>query len=128
MQRTNRKADRSEHPLDLVLAAFVHRQFDLGGREASRPRRRSPPVVELEALFELAERLVARLTLDLGLVDLLDLVARVGEPVRELAVVREQQSPGRVGVESADRDEADSAIGDELEQTLYLSGSPEATL
>ena len=62
-------------------------------------------VLELDAVGEAAERVAARPALDLGDVDLLDLVARVGEPVRELAVVREQERAGRVGVEAADRDD-----------------------
>ena len=53
-------------------------------------------------VLELLERVVGRVALDLGLVDLLDLVARMREPVRELAVVREQERAGRVGVEAAD--------------------------
>src|SRR5207249_823147 len=44
--------------------------------------------------------------LNLGLVDLLHAVARVREPVRERPVVREQERAGRVGVESADGDDA----------------------
>jgi len=34
----------------------------------------------------------------------------MGEPVRELSVVREQQGAGSVGVEAADRDDADSEV------------------
>ena len=67
---------------------------------------RGAAVLELDALGEPAERVAARPALDLGDVDLLDLVARVGEPVRELAVVREQERAGRVRVEPADRDDA----------------------
>ena len=50
----------------------------------------------------------ARVALDLGLVRLLDAVARMREPVRELAVVREQERAGRVGVEPADRTTRDA--------------------
>ena len=99
-------ADRREHALDLVLAAFVHRQLDAVRAEAARAGGRGRAVVELDAVAEPLERLVGRLALDLGLVDLLDLVARMGEPVRELAVVREQERAGGIGVEPADRDDA----------------------
>ena len=81
-------ADRGQHPLDLVLAALVDRELNAGGGKSSCVGRRRRAVVELDAMLELLERLVARLALDLRLVDLLDLVARVREPVRELAVVR----------------------------------------
>ena len=37
------------------------------------------------------------------------------EPVCELAVVRQQQRPGRVGVEASDRDDAGVVAGDEVE-------------
>src|SRR5919201_1461480 len=47
-----------------------------------------------------------RLALDLGLVDLLDPVARMGQPVCELAVVGEQERAGGVDVEATDRDDA----------------------
>src|SRR5262249_40131076 len=67
----------SHHSLDLVLAAFVDRELDLVRSEAPSLGRRRRAVIELNALLELCERLVARLALDLGLVDLLDLVARV---------------------------------------------------
>ena len=70
-------------------------------------RRRGAAVVELDAPLERARASSARrVALDLGDVDLVDLVARVGEPVGELAVVRQQQRAGRVGVEAADRDDA----------------------
>ena len=46
------------------------------------------------------------MAVDLHLVDLVHLVARMGEPVRERAVVREEERTGRVGVEAADRHDA----------------------
>ena len=106
MQPRDRVADSSEHPLDLVLAAFVHAQLDAVRAEAASSGARGRTVVELEPSFQAAKRVVGRLALDIGLVDLLDLVARVGEPVRELAVVREQEGTRRVGVEATDRDDA----------------------
>src|SRR4029077_15054140 len=72
-------------------------------------------VVELDPLLEPAERFVARLPDDLSLVDLFDLVARVCKPVGEVAVVRKQQRPGRVGIEPADRDDSDREVRDELD-------------
>ena len=55
---------------------------------------------------ELAQDAVGRLLPELGDVDLVDLVLRMREPVRELAVVREQDRAGRVGVEAADGNDA----------------------
>ena len=114
MQARDRVADRREHPLDLVLAAFVDAELDCAGAEPAGLRGRGRAVVELDAGRAALERIVFRVALDLGLVDLLDLVARMREPVRELAVVREQQRAGRVGVEAADGDDARGVV-DELD-------------
>ena len=80
-------------------------------RPARGPRRRARagavrPSSSSTPARELRQRLVGRIALDLGDVDLVDLVARVREPVGELAVVGEQEHTGRVGVEPADRDDA----------------------
>ena len=106
VQADDRVADRLAHPLHLVLAALVEDELDPVRAEAARACRRGAAVLELDALTEAAERLVVRLALDLRLVRLLDAVARVREPVRERAVVREQERAGGVGVEAADRDDA----------------------
>ena len=104
--------DRREHPLHLVLAALVHDELDPARAEPPRARGSGPAVVELDAALERGQRGGGRLALDLGDVDLVDLVAGVGEAVGELAVVRQQQRAGRVGVEPADRDDA-RRVGDE---------------
>jgi hypothetical protein len=92
-------ADGVQHPLHLVFASLVERELELRWAEPPDAGGRGAAVVELDALAEAAERVVARLALDLGLVDLLDLVARVREPVRERAVVRQQERARRVRVE-----------------------------
>jgi hypothetical protein len=78
-----------EHALDLVLAALVDRELDRVRAEEPGFGRCGRAVVEVDPFTEALERFLRRLALDLGLVDLRDLVARVREPVRELAVVRE---------------------------------------
>jgi uncharacterized protein with GYD domain len=98
--------DRGQHPLDLVLAAFVQRELDPPPGKPPRLRRGREPVIELYAVAEALERLIGRLALDLGHVDLFHLVAWVGQHVRELAVVGEQERTGRVRIEPADRDDA----------------------
>ena len=114
MQSRDGVADGREHPLHLVLAAFVDAELDAAGPEAAGVRGARRPVVELDAVAEPLERLVGGVALDLGLVDLLDLVARMGEPVRQLAVVGEQERAGRVGVEPADGDDPRRVV-DELD-------------
>ena len=80
------------------------------------PRRRAPAgsreaVVELDALAKPRERVARRRSLDVGLVDLRHAVARVREPMREVAVVREEERARRVGVETTDRDDARLVAG-----------------
>src|SRR5262249_30597558 len=98
MQLPHRVADGREHPLHLVLAALVDRQLDAAGAEAAGARRGAAAVVEVDAALEALERRTARVALDVGDVDLVHFVTRVREPVRELAVVREQERACRVDV------------------------------
>jgi len=118
-------ADGVEHPLDLAVTAFVDRQLDRVRAEPARLSGGGAAVVELDACFEPLECLVGRLALDLGDVGLLDAVARVREPVRELPVVREQQRACRVDVETPDRDDA-RLVRDELDDRRPSSRLPPA--
>ena len=93
VEAQDRVADRRAHPLHLVLAALVERELEPAGPQAARRGGRRPSVVELDAFGEPAQRLVAGLPLDLGLVDLVHLVTRVHEPVRERPVVRGRSAP-----------------------------------
>ena len=112
MERRDRVADRGQHPLHLVLSALVEGQLEPRWLEAPDPRGRGHAVVELHPLGEPGQRLVVGLALDLRLVDLVHLVARVHEPVRERPVVREQEDAGRVRVEPPHRHDA-PLMGDE---------------
>ena len=63
-------------------------------------------VVELDARPQPLEVGVGRLRPRLDLVDLVDLVGRVREAMREVTVVRQEQRARRVGIEPPDRDDA----------------------
>ncbi len=106
VQADDRVPDRGEHALHLVRATLVQHELDAAWTEPAGAGRRGAAVVELDALAEPAERLVVRVALDLCLVGLLDAVARMGEPVREAAVVGQQERPGRVCVETPDGHDA----------------------
>src|SRR5258708_7369485 len=95
-------ADRLEHALHLAVASLVQDELDASAAKTTCAGRRGAAVVEVDALAERAHRGLVRISLPLRLVDLLDAVARVREPVRERAVVREEKRAGRVGVEAAD--------------------------
>jgi hypothetical protein len=99
-------ADRLEHPLHLAVAPLVEHELDLRRRERAHARRRGDPVLEHDALGEPPQRDGRGRAVHVGDVDLLDPVLRVREPVRERAVVREQQRAGGVDVEAPDRDDA----------------------
>ena len=91
-----------EHPFHLAIAPLVERELDPVAAKPARARRRSEAVFQLNTVGEPAHDVVVRLAFDLDLVHLLDAVARVREPVRERAVVGEQQRAGRIGIEAAD--------------------------
>ncbi len=86
-------------------------QDELEPRRAEErdPRRRGRAVVELDPVGEAAQYLVVGLAFDLRDVRLLDPVARMGEPVRERTVVRQEQHPRCVAVEAPHRHDADVA-------------------
>jgi uncharacterized protein with GYD domain len=98
-------ADCLAHALDLVLSSLVDRQLDPRGAQPTDLRGGGAAVVQVDALGKLPERFRARLPLDVRLVRLVHLVARVGEAMGELAVVRQEKRPRRVDVEAADGDE-----------------------
>src|SRR3990170_3517528 len=63
-------------------------------------------VLELDPAAQAGGVALGRAALDLREVLLLDAVARVGEPVRELAVVREGQQALRLAVQAPHREDA----------------------
>jgi len=106
-------ADDSPVPLaDGDLEPRLGRQplehADVGGRGAPRARRR-----EMDAPPEARDRRIVGRTADLRMIDARQRPARVEEPRRERAVVREQQEPGRVHVEPADGIEPLAGAADE---------------
>ena len=115
MKAADGEPDRRQHPLDLVLPALVDRKLDRRGFQGPDPRGCGAAVLELDALGEPPERFVVRATLHLRLVDLLDLVPWMSEPVCERAVVREEQRARRVRVEPADGNDA----GREVDEVDY---------
>ncbi len=103
-QRDDLVADRLRHPPDLAVAPLADRDLDPALSARARPAPARRPVLELDAPRRSRSRSRPRsAAAQPHPVGPLDAVARMGEPVRELAVVRQQDQPGRVGVEAADR-------------------------
>jgi len=120
-------ADGLAHALDLVLAAFVQRQLELRRAKTPNTGRSGAAVLELDACRELLQRLVVGRAFHLDLVELLDAVARMREPVRERAVVRQEQCARRVRIEPADRDNSFRDFLDELDDgraAFRIAGRP----
>jgi len=103
-------ADRLDHPSHLAVAALVEDELEARAGEPPHPGRGRSAVLELDALGELAQDPVRRLLPRLDLVDLLDPVARMRQPVRERTVVREQEHPAGVDVEPPDRHDARGVV------------------
>ena len=103
-QPAHRMADRVAHPAHLAVASFVDRDAQQVRRRQRDLRRRGDAVLERDALAEHAHRRGRGSSRDLGQVLLLDPERRMGEPMREVAVVREEQQPLGVGVEPTDRE------------------------
>src|SRR5439155_809034 len=98
------------------LAALVDRELEEVGAQAPHASGRRAAVVELDALAQAADRVVAdRPPRHAGSVGLGHLEARVGQPVRELAVVGEQDQPGAVGVQAPDRVQPPRAARSQLD-------------
>jgi len=107
-------ADGLEHPPDLAVAALVQNELELRTPESAHLGRGSRTVVELDPGPQLLELGIADRALTLDLVHLVELVPRVGDAVRKLAVVREHQRARRGGVEAADRHDSHRML-DELD-------------
>ena len=102
-------ADGLEHPSHLTVPAFVEHELERRRPEAADRRGSGRAVVQLDALRQPCNDVVARLSDDLGDVGLLDAVPRMGESMSERPVVGEEQHTRRVAVEPADRNDADVA-------------------
>jgi 23S rRNA (adenine2503-C2)-methyltransferase len=100
-------ADRLAHPLDLALSTFVDGELDLSRGDLANQRRGGGPVVELEPVAQQLERTLAhRGIADDRPIGLGHLEGGVSQPVCELAVVREEDEPGGIGVQATDGIEA----------------------
>jgi aminopeptidase len=113
VELAHRVSDRLAHPLHLVPSSLVQDELDTARPRAAthdaHARRRRQAVLELDAGTKPCQLVGRRRPLDVGLVHLRNSVPRVREPVREVAVVRQQQGAGRVHVEASDRN--DSRLG-----------------
>ena len=116
--RTLAHADQPQHIVakqlgdlaDLAFAALVDHDADphaivdaLGHID---PRRGGGDAIELDASAPLAQRIGGRCIVEECAVLLFDIVAGVGQPLGQLAVIGEQQQPLAIVVQPADREQA----------------------
>ena len=103
-QTLDRVADGFTHPLDLAFAPLVDGDFERVGRDPAHSRRRGAAILEQDAVRQRAELGIAyRRAGHDDPVGLLDLEPRMGQPVRQLSLVGEQDQPGGVDVETPNR-------------------------
>jgi hypothetical protein len=104
------KADGVEHAAHDPIAPLVDDELDHGTSrnlpDDPNPVARCAAVLEVDTTFQLAQGFAGDRPLDGGDVFLVDLMRRVPEPIRELAVIREYEQAFSVGVEAADVEEA----------------------
>ena len=102
--------NRLEETSNEVRASLGHRQFDPGLRrqclQYTHPHRRRPSATQVDAAPEPGELPLFRAARHLYVVGLWYPVARVGEPLRQVTVVRQQDQSGRVQIQPAHRIEA----------------------
>src|SRR4051812_12414599 len=94
--------DCLEHPANLSVPTLVERQLDARLCQAPDSGRSRHAVFELDSFGQGLEYVFVRTAVDVGDVHLLHPVTRMREPVRERAVVREQQRSGGIDVQPAD--------------------------
>ena len=115
-QSPDRVADGLAHAPDLPVAPFVN--GDPGRMRAQKGDASAigKAILELDAATEPADGLSGQTSLDLDDVLLQDTEARVGEMVRQFAVVGQDQKPLGHYVEPADREDA-GHVGQEIEHS-----------
>ena len=113
-QPHHRVPDRLAHPPHLAVAALVEHELHPRAAELTGAGRSRDAVLELDAVRERRHGGGRQVSLDVGDVGLLDAVARMRQPVGEVAVVREQQHAARVDVEPSHRHDA-GVVPDEVD-------------
>ena len=96
----------SQHPAHLTVAPLVEHELDAAGPSRRTPCRRGRPVFELDPAATGASGLSAGSPSTSATYVFSDAVARMGEPVGEVAVVRQQERSRGVNVEPPDRHDA----------------------
>ena len=124
MQPAHGVADRLAHALHLVLATLVDRQLDVAGTEAARAGRRRAALGEVDAVLEPLELGGSRVALDLGDVDLVDLVTRVRQVVRELTGLGLKEAKDLVdGAPKPVKEKVTKAEADDMMKKLQEQGA-----
>src|SRR5688572_19469396 len=94
--------DGLQHPADLALAAFSDGELDLVVRDPPDLGRERSPVLELHTVPQAPQVALLQSPFHARPIRTRHLVTRMHEAVGELAVVRDEDQAGRLGVQAAD--------------------------
>ena len=118
-QLFDRMADGVTHLSDFVVASLAQGQLDPGltlvaadGAEIGRPAQAA--VGQTHAMFQFGQHAWPARAGQLGMVGPGDLIARMQQAGGQLAVIGQQQQPGRVIVEPTDRKDALAHLAEQL--------------
>src|SRR5438270_7398141 len=106
LQRDDAVPERLAHAPHLALAPLADRQLERGLADAADLRRRGWAILEQDTTAQGIQRGIGDRGLDGDPIALWHAVTGMRKPVRELAVVREQDQPGCVGVQAPNRIQA----------------------
>jgi hypothetical protein len=112
-------AELGQHPPNFAILPFREHHLQQGGLSLAagltNPLGPGLPLGEPDPILELPQVLLVGLPGDQDAVDLLDAIARVCQAIGEVAVVGQQDQPGAVLVQSADREDALSDSGKQID-------------
>src|SRR5687767_6774291 len=91
------------HPADLSISPLLEGDLDAALSRAAHARLAGEAVFELDPIAQASKLGLGRRLSERCAIGALDAVARMRQPVRKLAVVGQEDEPGRVGVEPPHR-------------------------
>lgn len=118
--------DAGEESADFPVLTFGHRDFDPGAAlllfDGDNVMHAEPSLGEVQAAFQFIENLAGGITRDLCAVESKDAIAGMGESLRQVAIVGDDQQAGGIFVESSDGEQAGAIAGKQVEDAAATFG------